>query len=86
MDFRKRQKDYLSKLKSVQDRGPGGDVLGEVFEANDDDYDPVSVLMWSQAVSGEICARACRGLCCSALGRVAVGEMDPARGHCAFGL
>lgn len=40
MDFRKRQKDYLSKLKSVQDRGPGGDVLGEVFETNDDDYDP----------------------------------------------
>ena len=30
VDFRKKQKDYLQKLKLTQDRGPGGDVFGDV--------------------------------------------------------
>jgi syntaxin 16 len=30
MDFRRKQKDYLTKLKQLQDRGPGGDVFGEI--------------------------------------------------------
>jgi syntaxin 16 len=30
MDFRRKQKDYLTKLKQLQDRGPGGDVFGDL--------------------------------------------------------
>ena len=44
VDFRKKQKDYLQKLKQLQDRGPGGDVFGEITGAGsgggDADYDP----------------------------------------------
>ena len=34
VDFRRRQKDYLQKLKQLQDRGPGGDVFGEITGAS----------------------------------------------------
>lgn len=30
MEFRRKQKDYLQKLKQTQDRGPGGGIFGEV--------------------------------------------------------
>ncbi len=44
IEFRKKQKDYLQKLKQLQDRGPGGDVFGDITGsgggAGGDDYDP----------------------------------------------
>lgn len=40
VDFRKRQKDYLTKLKALQDRGPGGDVFGDLDGGGNEDYDP----------------------------------------------
>ena len=48
VDFRRKQKDYLQKLKQLQDRGPGGDVFGEITGAGSSgaggsggaDYDP----------------------------------------------
>ncbi len=43
VEFRKKQKDYLQKLKQLQDRGPGGDVFGDITGSSggggDADYD-----------------------------------------------
>lgn len=35
MDFRRKQKDYLQKLKQTQDRGPGGDIFGNIGGGDD---------------------------------------------------
>lgn len=39
IDFRRKQKDYLQKLKQLQDRGPGGDVFGEITGSGSGDAD-----------------------------------------------
>lgn len=41
VEFRRKQKDYLQKLKQLQDRGPGGDVFGDIGGSpGGEDYDP----------------------------------------------